>query len=330
MEYGLPAHNREDDDMAMNKIQFQAGLSMRQFHQRYGTDEQCEQALFDSRWPQGWSCLRCACTRHACTHNGRRLWECLSCGYQCSSIVGTIFEHTKLGLSVWFLAIYLMTQSKNAISALELKRQLGVSYKTAWLIKHKLLQTMYLREQPRRLDECVQLDDAYLGGEKPGKRGRGSENKTAFVAAVQTRADGRPMFMRLLPVAGFTTAALQDWAAKSLAPTARVVTDGLWCFQAVTQTAAAHERHVLGGGRQAVQRPEFRWVNTMLGNLKTALSGTYHAIDHAKYAHRYLAEFAYRFNRRFDMAAMVPRLLRAAVTTKPHTASRLRGSEASN
>lgn len=119
-------------------------------------------------------------------------------------------------------------------------------------------------------------------------------------------------------------------AAKSLAPTAHVVSDGLWCFEAVTQTAAAHERHVGGGGRQAVQRPEFRWVNTMLGNVKNAINGTYHAIDHAKYAHRYLAEFAYRFNRRFDLAAMVPRLLRAAVTTKPHPLSMLRMSEASN
>jgi transposase-like protein len=122
--------------MAMNKIQFQAGLSMRDFQKHYGTDEQCEAALFASRWPQGWSCSRCACTRYACTHNGRKLWECLDCGYQSSSIVGTVFEHTKLPLSVWFLAIYLMTQSKNAISALELMRQLGVSYKTAWLLKH--------------------------------------------------------------------------------------------------------------------------------------------------------------------------------------------------
>lgn len=316
--------------MAMNKIQFQAGLSMRDFQRQYGTDEQCEAAVFASRWPQGWNCPRCAGARYACTHHGRKLWECLGCGYQCSSIVGTVFEHTKLPLSIWFLAIYLLTQSKNAVSALELKRQLGVSYKTAWLIKHKLLQTMLLREEPRRLEGRVEIDDAYLGGEKAGKRGRGSGNKTAFVAAVQTGAEGKPLFMRLTPVAGFTHAALKQWAANSLAPTAHVVSDGLWCFGAVTHTAAAHERHVVGGGRQAVQRPEFRWVNTILGNLKTALSGTYHAIDHAKYAHRYLAEFAYRFNRRFDLAAMVPRLLRAAVTTQPLPLSVLRLSEAGN
>lgn len=73
--------------------------------------------------------------------------------------MGTVFEHTKLPLSVWFLALYLMTQHKNAISALALKRQLGVMYKTAWLIKHKLMQTMLLREEPRRLDGRVEIDD---------------------------------------------------------------------------------------------------------------------------------------------------------------------------
>lgn len=111
--------------MAMNKIQFQAGLSLHEFLRRYGTEAQCESALFASRWPQGWKCSRCDGTHYCCTHNGRKLWECLSCGYQSSSIAGTVFENTKLPLTIWFLAIYLMTQSKNAVSALELKRQLG-------------------------------------------------------------------------------------------------------------------------------------------------------------------------------------------------------------
>ena len=97
-----------------------------------------------------------------------------------------------------------------------------------------------------------------------------------------------------------------------------VVSDGLWCFQAAKSEARTHERIVVGGGPLSVQHAEFRWVNTMLGNLKTAFAGTYHAFDYAKYAHRYLAEFAYRFNRRYDLAAMVPRLIATAVLTKPH------------
>ena len=82
--------------------------------------------------------------------------------------MGTVFEHTKLPLSLWFLAIYLMTQSKNAVSCLELMRQLGVSYKTAWLMKYKLLQTMLVREEARRLDGRVEIDDAYSGRAEAG------------------------------------------------------------------------------------------------------------------------------------------------------------------
>jgi hypothetical protein len=178
----------------------------------------------------------------------------------------------------------------------------------------------------------VEIDDAYLGGERAGHihGGRGGLNKTAFVAAVQTTPDGKPLFMRLSPIAGFTKQALQDWALHSLAPTARVVSDGTACFAQVTHMGATHERYVTGSGRQAAQMPAFKWVNTVLGNVKTALSGTYHSVAYAKYAARYLAEFAYRFNRRFDLAAMLPRLLRAAVTTRPLPLTVLRYSEASS
>ena len=89
--------------------------------------------------------------------------------------------------------MYLTTQSKYNVSALELKRHLGVRYKAAWLMKHKLLQVMHLREDTRRLDGRVEVDDAYLGGRLPGgKRGRGSENKVSFIAAVQTDSAGHP------------------------------------------------------------------------------------------------------------------------------------------
>ena len=202
--------------MAMNRIQFQAGLSMRDFQSQYGTDQQCESVLFTSRWPEGWRCSRCGCTRSFVTQNGqaRKLW------------------------------------------------------------------------------------------------------------------DGKPRLMRLAPIAGFSKQRVKDWALKNLAPTAHVVSDGLHSFSQVLHVGSSHERHVTGGGRQAAKRPEFRWVNTMLGNLKTALSDTYHSFDHVKYGARYLAEFSYRFNRRFDLATMVPRLLRATVTTRPHPLSVLRLYEA--
>ena len=316
--------------MGMNKIQFQHGMSYEQFHQLYGTEKQCEAALIKSRWPQGYCCPRCNGKRAAMTHNGRRLWECLGCGYQCSSIVGTVFEATKLPLTKWFLAMFLLTQSKNAIAALELMRQLGVSYKTAWLVKHKLMEVMAQREAPRLLTGRVEIDDAYLGGEHEGKAGRGSENKVPFIAAVQTNRAGHPIAVRLDRIKAFSKESIDSWANTALAASATVVSDGLRCFRAVTATVQTHQRIVTGSGRKAVKKPEFRWVNTLLGNLKTALSGTYHAFDFAKYGQRYLADFQYRFNRRFDLHAMLPRLLRAAVLTKPQPSTKLRFSEVGN
>jgi hypothetical protein len=246
-----------------------------------------------------------------------RYWQCAACRHQCSAISGTIFESTKLPLTRWFLAMHLLTQSKNNVSALELMRQLGVCYKTAWLLKHKLMEVMRLREESRQLDGRVELDDAYLGGERVGGRaGRGSENKVPFIAAVQTSPDGKPI-CACFAQRPFTTESVALFAARSLATSAQVVSDGLWCFGAVTIIGAEHERVVTGGGAASVKLPQFKAINTVLSNLKTALKGTYHAFDFAKYAHRYLAEVQYRFNRRFNLAAILARLLRAASVTPP-------------
>nr|WP_242447166.1 transposase [Nitrosomonas supralitoralis] len=128
----------------------------------------------------------------------------------------------------------------------------------------------------------------------------------------------------------FTREALKQWTAKSLASSAHAVSDGLWCFEAGIHTVAQHGCHVVGSGKLAVQHPEFRWVNTLLGNRKTALSRTYHAFNHAKYAHRYVAEFSYRFNRSFDLIALILQLLRTAVTTNQLPLSILKIFEANN
>ncbi|MCP3669565.1 MAG: IS1595 family transposase, partial [Gammaproteobacteria bacterium] len=260
----------------MNKIQFQKGMSFDEFHKNYGTVEQCEGAVVKSRWPGGFSCSRCDGTRASVTHNGWRLWECLGCGYQCSSVAGTIGQPPKLQPTTWCLAMFCMHQSQNPIAALGLMRMVGVSYKTAGTLKHKLLEVMVQREAPRRLIGRVELDDAYLGGEHEGKPGRGSENKVPFVAAVQTNAKGNPIAVRLDRVKAFTSEEIEAWSKEALDTSAAVISDGLGYFRAVTKTAESHESIITGSGRKAVKKPEFHWVNTVLGNLKTALSGTYH------------------------------------------------------
>lgn len=304
--------------MAMNRIQFQPGLSMPEFLKVYGTEAQCEQALEAVRWPNGFCCPRCGHAAHYVLRDGfRKVFQCNACRHQASLIAGTVFQGTKLPLTIWFLAIYLISQAKTGLSALALKRQLGVSYPTAWLMHHKLMQVMAEREERYVLEGKVQVDDAYLGGERSGgKVGRGSENKVPFVAAISLSEDGRPLRARLTPVPGFTLKAIAAWAKDHLAPETAVFSDGLACFGAVTEAGCSHHPTVMAG-RKPKEVPEFQWVNTLLGNLKTSLSGCYHSFDFRKYAARYLAAFCYRFNRRFDLRSLHKRLLVAAVGTVP-------------
>src|SRR5471030_1958734 len=149
------------------------------------------------------------------------------------------------------------------------------------------------------------MDDAYLGG---GTVGRGSENKVPFVASVSLDEMGHPVYLKLTMVAGFTRDAIKEWANVHLAPGTVVTTDGLGCFAAVIDAGCVHMPTVVGD-RKPRDLPEFAWVNTVLGNLKTALAGAHHAFNYRKYAGHYLAAFAYRFNRRFDLHTLVVRLI---------------------
>ena len=123
--------------MAKNKIQFQEGYSLFELFNDYGTDEQCRQALFKWKFSDGFVCPECG-NKTYCTLEKRHLYQCHHCHHQTSATCGTIFDSTKLPLSKWFLAIHLMTQLKTAVSALELKRQLKISYNTAWSMKQKI------------------------------------------------------------------------------------------------------------------------------------------------------------------------------------------------
>ena len=301
--------------MARNKIQFQKGLSESGFYALYGTEQQCVEALEQMRWPKGFICPACG---HDAGHrlHTRALTQCASCRTQTSVTAGTIFHRTKLPLTTWFRAMYHLTQSKNGVSAIELMRRLGVAYNTAWMLKHKLMQVMKEREAGKTLTDRVELDDAYIGGERPGKPGRGAEGKTPFIAAIQTDLDGKPQKMALHTVSGFTKEQVRHFAEQKLDPGTDVYSDGLACFAAVIDQGCSHTVTITGGGRKAAQNPTFRWVNTALGNIKSALIGTYRHID-AKHVPRYLAEFQYRFNRRNDLAGMITRLSYVSLRTPP-------------
>ncbi len=201
-----------------------------------------------------------------------------------------MFQGTKLPLRTWMLALHLLTSTKTNMAVLELMRHLGNNYKSAWRMKHKIMQVMAEREATRRLSGFVQIDDAYLGGERNGgKAGRGSQNTQPFLIAVQTDANfTAPSFVVIEPVRTFDNASLTDWTARRLAPECEVYTDGLACFRRLEDGGYAHTTLDTGGGRAPTDAADARWVTVVLGNLKRAISSVYHAIAQGQYARRYL------------------------------------------
>jgi len=315
--------------MARSAIQFQKGLSLSEFQRFYGTEEQCEAALEKARWPDGFRCPRCNSHEHGLVY-GRRLkrYKCRSCSHQATLTACTIMQTTKLQLTTWFQAFYLIGQAKTGISSLELSRHLGVKYDTAWLLHNKILRAMSEREDAYMLRGKIQMDDAYLGGERPcGKAGRGSENKIPIVAAVSLSEAGHPIHAKITPVTGFSSEALGAWARENLDPGCAVLSDGLACFRSVTTAGCSYEA-IVTGGKHPNDLPQFRWINTLLGNLKTSLSGTFHGFKFDKYARRYLGGYCFRFNRRFSLAAMTERIANAVCCCMPCTERNLRVAEA--
>lgn len=311
--------------MSMNQIQFQRGVSMPEFFERYGSEVQCAAALVAMRWPQGFRCPRCASGQHYVVgHGARKLFQCRGCRHQTSLTAGTLMDSTKLPLRTWFLAIFLISQDKTGLSALALKRHLGTTYRTAWLIHQKLMKTMALRDSEEPLTGLVQVDDAYLGGERPGVGGRGSPNKVPFVAAVSTNDKGHPMRVKMTQIARFTCEAITAWARVNLTPGCDVRSDGLACFAGVIDAGCAHS-YVVVGRRKPRDMPQFTWVNTVLGNLKTMINGAHKSFKFRKYANQYLGAFAYRFNRRVNLRTLLRDLLGHAATASPTRECQIRG-----
>lgn len=302
--------------MPENKIQFQKGLSIPDFLRLYGEEEQCRKTLEKVKWPQGFTCSQCGHKSFSYIAS-RKLYQCNKCKYQTTVTRNTIFHSTNLPLKVWFLAMYFMTQCKNGISALELMKHIGVSYKTALKIRHKLMQVMVEKDCKKKLMGLIEIDDAYLGGKTAdGKRGRGSENKQPFIAAVEVSLDYKPLHVKLSPVQAFNKDSITKWAKLHLKPSCYVVTDGLHCFNALADHSEKHVSIPMKVDPKTGKRPYFKWINTILGNVKTSLTGTYKSRK-IEYTARYLAEFQYRINRRFDLETILTRLIHACCHTPP-------------
>ena len=223
--------------MPQNPIQVQPGMSPDDVFARYGTEARCAAALEAARWPQGFVGPHCGAKTHSRRHvDGRAERQCARCRVQTALTCGTLFERSKLPLTTWFQALYLVTQNKNNLSALSLNRHLGVCWRTAWRLTHKRLEAMAERASGRLLTGVVGADDA-VGG---GKRGRGAEGKAVFIAAVDVDDDGHPRHVRFDVLPDLKGDTLRAWVRKALDPDTHRVTDALASLGCAGAHVAAH------------------------------------------------------------------------------------------
>jgi transposase-like protein len=308
------------------------------FLERFGTDEQCRAYLFQARWPEGVRCTACGHQR-AWAHKARLIDECAACGKQHSLLAGTIFEQTKTGLSRWFLAIYLVTSSKGGISAMELKRQMGLpgsqrrprwsarsgkgSYQTAWSWLHKIRKAM-VRPERTPPSARVEADETYLGGPRPGKPGRGAAGKIKVAGAVESgrgQARGRRLGrLRLAVVPDVSARSLEGFLAAAVVRPATVATDGWSGYGGLAAKGYAHEPLNLAAswGDAALRLPA---IHLVFGLAKRWLLGTHHGAVSARHLPAYLDEFVFRFNRRTarSISHRFARVIEHAVRIQPTT-----------
>ena len=184
-------------------------------------------------------CPNCGHDR-GCQLTTHKLQQCYRCHRQTSITAGTIFEATKLPLTVWFQALYLMTQDKKGCSAMKLHRHLGISYNAAWRMRHKLMQVMMERDRAHPLGGSVQLDDAYLGGERSGgKRGRGAPG----IALVVT-PQGFPLAYEVMPGNTSDKTTLKDFLKQIEAQYGR--SDRVWIMDRGIPTEETLEQMRIG------------------------------------------------------------------------------------
>ncbi len=292
-----------------------------EFEQRFATDEACRRYLFQLRWPEGFCCPRCGHGQAWATKRG--LYRCRHCDYQTSVTAGTIFQDTRKPLRLWFRAIWHVTSQKNGVSALGLQRVLGLPrYETTWTWLQKLRVAM-VRPGRDRFSGIIGVDETYIGGEKPGKRGRGAAGKALVVVAAQEneRHIGRIRLYRVTDAsADSLTQAVQD----AVEPGSMVRTDG---WRGYRQLASLGYDHAVIRETSDVGENLLPLAHRAASLLKRWLLGTHQGAVRASHLDYYLDEFTFRFNRRTSgsRGKLFYRLVQQAVSVQPVTGDNLRG-----
>lgn len=282
----------------------------------FPTEEDCIAYLEWIRWPDGFVCPRCEARKAWRTERG--LWHCQGCGRQSSPTAGTVFEDSRKPLRFWFHVMWLMMAQKTGMSAKNLCDTYGFgSYQTAWAWLRKLRSVMVRRGRDR-LNGRVEVDEAYVGGQKEGTRGRGAEGKTLVLVAVEGDIKAKLGRVRFRCVEVIDRETVETFVCDSVDPGATVVTDGFSVYDRLSAKGYDHRPHVVSTGGE-LARQQLDHVHLVISLLKRWLGATHQGAVTPSHLQAYLDEFAFRFNRRRSQhrGNLFYRLMQQAVTTRP-------------
>jgi len=292
---------------------------MLELERRFSDEAGCRAYLTALRWPAGFVCPRCATSE--ALEIRRYLWRCLACRREVSVTAGTVFQDSKLPLTLWFRAMWQITSQKNGVSAIGLQRVLGLgSYKTAWTVMHKLRRAM-VRPGRDRLSGIIEVDEAYWGGEEQAVHGRQTNDKALI--AVAAEVDGTKLGrIRLRHIPDCTPKTLHGFIAEAIQPASTVQTDGWLAYRQLQ--GYVHQPVVQS--HQPPDKPHLLpRVHLVISLLKRWLMGTHQGAVSSAYLQDYLDEFTFRFNRRTSSSRgkLFYRLAQQAVQTPPTTYDKL-------
>ena len=291
-------------------------MTVSDFWDSFNTEEKCYDYLFEKRWPEGFVCPRCK-ERESHFQPERKLNWCVKCGYQASVTSGTIFHSRNLPLWKWYWAIYRVAQDKKGFSAMQLMKEIGVSYPTAWYLLQKIREAMKKRDEQYMLSGTIEMDDGYVGGKEEGKIGRGSEEKVPIVVAVEeriTKKGLKPGYTAIRAVPDLSGGYINKFAQSKIMLGSIIKTDGWKGYSSLSKKGFYHDIIITGGGKAAGEL--FPWVHVVIGNLKRFILGTHHHVG-KNHIDGYIAEYAYRLNRRFHEEDLFNHLFQACLLLSP-------------
>ena len=301
-------------------------MKLYEFEKHYPSEEKCKMRFKEIREQQGIECPKCKNKKHY-WKKSKEVYQCSKCGHRQSLKAGTVMHSSKLSYQYWFVAMHLLTATKNSFSAAELQRQLGHKrYQPIWELSHKIRSVMGKRDAMYLMKVQAEFDVAFFTTEVPVeqkneklKAGAGSQRKTKVAVMAETRESLSPKkgqkptrvkYIKMQVIDGLDADTISSVATNSIDSNAKIITDESTSHTQFKKQFKQHQSQIVEPKDIGKVLP---WVHISIGNAKSLLTNTHHGVK-PEFLQNYLNEFAYKFNRRYFGEDLFDRLLIASAT----------------